>query len=278
MIKTIKKFKFYRLSLLLLCGLFLLCLSYFMPTKNTLSPEKINTDKNLKTVKIIRHNQEGIIKKNLNGYEKNLKVAENKSKKHARCQAYQEAIKLARKKLALRLSQKKAKAKLLSLKIIRDKFINSKVADSYIPADHNIIYAGNLSINLISGLKANKELKLASTGNYAAKTTKSLNNSSFIINLKNVFSLGKKGANREKIIEDVKNKSKDMLNNEINNQSNRLSLYDKGIIALSYANATQYFYEGNFDAALKETNRILKIDKNNPDGLILLEKIERNMH
>jgi hypothetical protein len=270
MIKTIKRLKFSHISLLLLCGFSLLCINYLLPAKDTLSPAKTDVGKN---IKITRIHQEDIIQSNFNKYEKSLEIAENKSKKHAKCRAYQEAIKLARRKLALRLSQKKARAKLLSFKIIRDKFLNSKEADSYIPADHNIIYAGNLSINIISGLKANKEFKLASTKNYAAKTTNSLNNSSFIINLKNVFSLGKKGANREKIIEDAKNKS-----HEINEQSNSLSLYDKGIIALSYANATQYFYEGNFDAALKETNKILKIDEDNFDGLILLKKIERNMH
>ena len=191
--------------------------------------------------------------------------------------AYKNAFKKAEKKLAQKTSQKKARAKLISFNIIKQRIMDLKEADAYAPIDANVIYAGNLSINVASGKKLRKTTRMATNKNFAFKKT-ALNLSPLIITLKNIFTLSKADTNQKQIIKKMKTESNSLVKKTSKAEIENLTLLDEGAIALLYANATQFFLEGNLEDALRETNNILTIDENSPEGLILLDKIEKNMH
>jgi hypothetical protein len=207
--------------------------------------------------------------------EENQSQSNNYSKKTIEL-AYANAFKKAKEKLAQDLSKKRARARLLSFNIIKQKLGNLKEVDAYTPIDANVIYAGNISINTASE-KPEKNTRLAANKNFAFRKTSSTP-SPLVITLKNIFTLSKGGANPKQIIKSAKAESKPLIHNPVKSHAKNLTLLDEGIIAFSYANATQFFLDGNLEDALKETNKILDIDRNNPEGLILLDKIEKNMH
>jgi methionine-rich copper-binding protein CopC len=190
--------------------------------------------------------------------------------------AYANAFKKAKVKLAQDLSKKRARAKLLSFNIIKQKLGNLKEVDAYTSTEANVIYAGNISINTASA-KPEKNTRLAANKNFAFRKTSSAP-SPLVITLKNIFTLSKGGVDQKQIIKSAKVESKPLIHNPAKSHAKNLTLLDEGIIAFSYANATQFFLDGNLEDALKETNKILNIDRNNPEGLILLDKIEKNMH
>ena len=96
--------------------------------------------------------------------------------------------------------------------------------------------------------------------------------------MKNIFSIKQSENTKEETIKNAKADIIPIASKPSSLQNKELTLIEEGLIAVAYANATQYFLEGNLREALDETNKILAIDENNPDGLILLNKIEKNMH
>jgi hypothetical protein len=186
----------------------------------------------------------------------------------------------ARKKLSELLARKKAKAKLLSLQIAKQKNNNPPEIDAYTPVGGNIIYAGNLVMTTISKNNSDKAIKLAANKNFIVKknAASKRKTSPLIITMKNIFSIKQAKNTKEDSIKNTKTDMIPLVSKSSGLQNKELTLLEEGLIALAYANATQYFLEGKLQKALDETNKILAIDQDNPDGLILLYKIEKNMH